>query len=236
MAELILNSRFGRAIFRTVRVCRLSRVLEIGSRDGDGSTQVLIAAMQPLPDKRLVCLEIEEPHAANLRCNTAAYPWVDARCESSISWSSFTPRDFARDVWAHYASADEEKERRIHGYWQRDIEYLKSVDQGFLEGSIENFDAALLDGGVFTGDDEFRLLRDRADCFMLDDVFRGFKNRRVHDQLLADPAWVCIFEDRMERLGTSIFVRRRRWPAFPRRWLRRAVAEAALRFGSFRPA
>ncbi len=236
MAELILNSRFGRAIFRTIRVCQLRRVLEIGSRDGDGSTQVLIAAMQPLPDKRLVCLEIEKPHEIKLRANTAAYNWVETRCESSISWSSFTLRDFDRDVWRHYSSTDEEKQRRIRGHWTRDIQYLQSIESGFLERSREFFDAALLDGGVFTGDDEFRLLRDRVDCFMLDDVFHGFKNRRVHESLLTDPAWTCVFEDRSERLGTSIFVRRHRLPRLARRWFRGLVAEAALRCGSFRPA
>lgn len=236
MAELILNSRFGRAIFRTIRVYRLSRVLEIGSRDGDGSTQVLIAALHPLAKRRLVCLEIEEPHAETLQRHTSAYPWVEARCESSISWSSFTLRDFDRDVWVHYSSKDEEKHRRIRGHWTRDVQYLQSIERGFLEHSREFFDAALLDGGVFAGDDEFRLLKDRVDCFMLDDVFHGFKNRRVHDRLLADPDWVCVFEDRSERLGTSIFVRRSRRPNLSRRWLRHLVAEVALRCNSFRPA
>ena len=58
MAEITLNCGFGRAAFLAVRVFKLRRILEIGSYDGDGSTQVLISAMKPLRPKRLVCLEM----------------------------------------------------------------------------------------------------------------------------------------------------------------------------------
>ena len=42
---------------------------------------------------------------------------------------------------------------------------------------------------------------------MLDDVFRAFKDNRVHRELLEDKEWKLIYEDATIRHGASIFVR-----------------------------
>lgn len=234
MAEVTFNSKFGRAVFITVRVYQLRVVLEIGSCDGDGSTQVLAEAMRPFVGHRLVCLEIDEERFGNLRRNVAAMPWIEPRQESSISWGAFTLRDFENDVWSRHPSRDEATRERVHGYWLRDCRYLKGVATGYLERDQTRFDATLLDGGVFTGDDEFRLLRERTDCFMLDDVFSGFKNARVEAILRDDRDWKRLFADRTERLGTAIYVRKTRQPSASVKLLRTAMAWSDFYFLSLR--
>lgn len=186
MAEVVLHSGFAKAVFLAVRVFRLRNVLEIGSYDGDGSTQVLIAAMRWLHPKRLVCLEMREDRHANLRKNTAAFPWVEPVCASTISWNSFSNRDFETDVLPHLGELSEAAIARRKSFWESDVRLIKEAPAGHLEATSEAFDGVLIDGGAYSAFDEFRLLRDRCRCFMLDDVFRGFKNKKVFDTLVTD--------------------------------------------------
>ncbi|MBJ7390978.1 MAG: hypothetical protein JHC85_05380, partial [Chthoniobacterales bacterium] len=182
MAEITLNCGFGRAAFLAVRVFKLRRILEIGSYDGDGSTQVLISAMKPLRPKRLVCLEMRPERFANLQTNTRRYSWVEAACASTISWDGFSNRDFEVDVLPHLeASLDAAAIQRRKGFWESDARIIKTSTRGYLEENAETFDAVLIDGGAYSAYDEFRLLRDRSRCFMLDDVFRGYKNKKVFE-------------------------------------------------------
>lgn len=216
MAEVILRSEFGRAMFMAVRVLHLRSLLEIGSFDGDGSTQVLISALKSFREKRLVCLELRRERYAKLKENTSAYPWVESHCAPSISWEDFTLRDFDQDIWPHFASSDPEIYLRVKGWWVEDTELVKSSQAaGYLESTTEEFDGVLIDGGEFSGYDEFRLLRQRAKCFLLDDVFKVFKNRRVFAELSDDPAWRLFYVNRDDRNGTAIFCRSDCMPAPP---------------------
>jgi hypothetical protein len=228
MPELTINSKFGHAIFRVVRAHSFRRILEIGSFDGDGSTQVLIRAMAGLSDPCLVCLEMRTDRFSNLLKNTAGIPWVRAVNASSISWGSFTGKDFDKDILPHLSEHAEPDPEVIRTWWEDDAKLMKSSGDGFLETNRESFDAVLIDGGEFTGYDEFRLLKDRADCFFLDDVFRAYKCKKVFDELSADGEWEAVYIDRNERHGTAAFVRKSRWGGTFRRSFYRARGSLAL--------
>ncbi len=208
MAEVVLHSGFAKAVFLAVRVFGLRNVLEIGSYDGDGSTQVLIAAMRRLHPKRLVCLEMREDRHANLRKNTASFDWVEPVCASTISWESFSNRDFERDVLPHLGELPDAAVQRRKGFWDSDVRLIREAPAGYLETNQESFDGVLIDGGAYSAFDEFRLLRTRSRCFMLDDVFRGFKNKKVFDTLVTDRAWFAFHVDTLNRNGTAIFCRK----------------------------
>jgi len=210
MAELVINSKFGGVVFRLVRTLRFEKILEIGSFDGDGSTQVLIEAMKPFATKRLVCLELREDRFQNLVRNTSRHPWVELVNASSISWKSFSNRDFDSDIWPHYAGASAEDYARVKSWWQSDVSAIQGSFRAYLEEEEEFFDAVLIDGGEFSGYDEYRVLRKRTDCFILDDVFKAFKNNRVFKELSDDGMWSLLHADRDDRNGTAIFVRKDR--------------------------
>jgi len=210
MPEITLHSGFGRAMFRTIRAFSLRRILEIGSFDGDGSTQVLAVALAPLESPDLTCLEMREDRFSNLLRNTAHLPWVKAVRASSVGWGSFTARDFDKDIWPSFGSQPKDFYDRVKSWWVDDVRHIKAETRGFLDQSDAGFDAALIDGGEFSGFDEFRLLKDRVDCFFLDDVFHAFKNRKVYEALHIDADWHAVFIDRSERNGTAIFVRKAR--------------------------
>jgi hypothetical protein len=207
MPEVTLKDSFGKAMDRTIRDYRFQSCLELGSFDGDGSTQVIIQALAAGRNPRLVCIEADPERFKNLVANTSGFPWVRNVCASTISRSSFTLSDFDRDVWNSPHNHLEFPYEQVKGWWNEGLEFLESAGDGFLDTSSEAFDVVLIDGGEFCGYDEFRLVKDRSQCLLLDDVFKAYKNSRVHAELLSDPHWKLVWEDRMVRHGASIFVR-----------------------------
>lgn len=207
-AEITLQDEFGQAIARTIRAWDFQSVLEIGSFDGEGSTQVFLSALQDVPDRRLVCIEADPFRYAMLAERVAGLSGVRCVYGSSISLASLTLEDFATDVWRSPYNFLRYPRDIVEGWWRKSVLYLATVKHGFLETTQEDFDVALIDGDEFTGYDEYRLVKHRVKCLMLDDVFHAFKCNRVHEELRHDPAWRCIWSSVFVRNGAAIWVRK----------------------------
>lgn len=207
-AEITSSDSFGQAIALTMQAFGFSSVLEIGSFDGLGSTQVFIEALKARPLKRLVCLETNPTRWQQLCVNTTGYSWVKPVCQSSISLASLTPKDFDNDVWQSPYNGLHYPRDEVHGWWEETQRYLACVREGYLEATSDTFDAVLIDGDEFTGYDDFRLVKDRVACIMLDDAFNAYKCHRANRELAADPAWYPLWCDSTVRNGAAIWVRR----------------------------
>lgn len=202
MPEITLGDEFGRAIAATIRDCRVQSVIEIGSWDGAGSTTVLMHALEPMRDKRLVCIEPDAHRHAALQRLVANKPWIATVCSRSVSRQNMTHREFD-DVWRSPYNRLLYPEAQVREWFseQRD-------GPGYLETlTDERFDAALIDGCEFCGWDDYRLLKNRVRVLMLDDVFHAFKCSRAHEDLRCDPKWSCIWSSAFIRNGASIWVR-----------------------------
>jgi hypothetical protein len=207
-AEITLADSFGQAIAVTVRALGIESVLEVGSFDGLGSTKVFIEALRHASDPKLTCLEADLMRHRELVMNTVRHPWVECVCQSSISMDSLTPRDFDRDVWHSPDNHLRYPREMVRGWWDETLMRLVSVESGYLEGTSETYDAALIDGDEFCGYDDYRLVKDRVRCLMLDDVFHACKCARAHRELGDDPAWRLMWFDSTVRNGAAIWVRR----------------------------
>ena len=208
MPEITLADQFGREIRRTLLEFRLSRVLEIGSWDGTGSTAVIVGALSELHGPELTCLEIDAARCDVLRRNLLPYEWANPHCRSSISFASFTPKDFDRDVWQSPHNYLGYPRELVEQWWHGTLEQLNTVDIGYLEEFPDaEYDAVLIDGCEFTGWDEFRLVRERTRCVMLDDAFSAYKTARVHATLLDAPEWRLVWANRHVRNGAAIWMR-----------------------------
>lgn len=208
-AEITASDSFGRAIAETVQHFGFDSVLEIGSFDGLGSTQVFIESMEMLPGpKRLVCLEASPARWQELVANTRGCSWITPVCGSSISPASFTPKDFDRDVWNSPYNGLQYQREVVRGWWEATQQQLAGVREGFLERYAADYDAVLIDGDEFCGFDDFRLIQNHTRCIMLDDVFHAYKCNRANRELAADPEWFCIYSDSTVRNGAAIWVRR----------------------------
>lgn len=206
-AEITLADPFGAAIVRTIRTYGFETVLEIGSFDGLGSTQVFIEALRHAADPRLVCLEANPTRYRQLLVNTTPHPWVKCVCQSSVSLVSLTPRDFDRDVWESPHNALRYPREMVRGWWHETQRQLACVRVGYLETLAESFDVALVDGDEFCGYDDYRLVAGRVRCLMLDDVFHAYKCRRAQSELLEDPAWRLEWASAEVRNGAAIWIR-----------------------------
>lgn len=207
-AEITSSDTFGQVILLTMQAFGFSSVLEIGSYDGLGSTQVFIEALKQRPSPRMVCLEPNPMRWQSLCLNTIEHSWIKAVCQPSISLASLTPKDFESDVWQSPYNGLPYPRETVHGWWQESQRYLSCVRGGYLESSVEEFDVALIDGDEFTGYDDYRLVKDRVRCIMLDDAFHAYKCHRANRELASDPAWFPAWCNSTVRNGAAIWVRR----------------------------
>lgn len=202
MPEITLNDEFGRAIAQTIVACRVESVIEIGSWDGLGSTTVLMHALEPMPGKRLVCVEPNPVRHAALQGVVADRPWVTTVCRRSVSRETMTPQEFA-EVWRSPYNRLRYPEDEVRRWWGE-----QRGGPGYLETlTDERFDAALIDGCEFCGWDDCRLLKNRVRVLMLDDVFHAYKCSQAHEDLRRDPKWSCIWSSAFVRNGASIWIR-----------------------------
>jgi len=210
MPEITLSDEFGRAISQTVLTYGFRSAIEIGSWDGSGSTAILAGTLAAR-GTRLVAIESDRLRHAQLAARYADRSWVYCYHGSSISQRSLTPQCFA-DVWLSPHNGLRYPEDAVAGWWQEFVVYMAGKPggvPGYLEQNTgERFDVALIDGSEFTGWDEFRLLRDRVSCFMLDDAFHAYKCSRARVELLSDPQWHLVWASSYVRNGAAIFVKK----------------------------
>ena len=214
MGEITRNDQFGKAIIDTVSNYGIKTVLEIGSWDGTGSTQCFIEGMEKLDNKRLICLEVYMDRFKQLCANTAKHSWVECYNQSSISYDNMLYKNFD-DIWeSPYNFIPKEDQNGstklvVSEWFRQDIEMMNKFRSGYIEEHPdETYDAVLIDGGEFSGYSEFKLLRDKAKFFILDDYYKAFKNRQVADELSKDPNWEAIAGNKHTRNGWAIFKRK----------------------------
>jgi hypothetical protein len=206
-AEITLADSFGQAIARTIRAYGYESVLEIGSFDGLGSTQVFIEALRHAAEPRLVCLETNATRYRQLLLNTAGHPWVQCLCKPSISLASLTPTDFERDVWESPYNRLFYPHDLVRSWWIDTQAFYRHGEPGYLETNADAFDVVLVDGDEFSGYDDYRLAKSRCRCLMLDDVFHAYKCNRAHAELATDPEWRLEWSSADVRNGAAIWVR-----------------------------
>jgi hypothetical protein len=212
MPEVTIDDSFGKAIFETISNYRIFSVLEIGAFNGDGSTQVIAKALKSKGKNiSLTCLEYNHEWYRELINNTVAFPFVTAVNQSSIGKGSFTNWNFESDVWnsPYNGLKSQYSEEQVKGWHQNDVCLMEKNVTGYLEETTESWDAALIDGGEFCGWDEFRLVKQRTHCIMLDDAYKAFKTFRSRIELSRDPDWIMIWNDPYIRNGAAIFVRKK---------------------------
>ena len=207
MAEITDKSPFGNAIRRTILRYDIKHVLEIGAFDGDGSTLVIAQALSLKSGSvSLASLESNPNRFDNLCKNAKPYAFVHPFCVSSIGRNAFTAWDFEADVWNSPFNGIKHAKEAVRQWHTHDADMIRGVESGFLEQETRGWDAALIDGGEFSGYDEFRLLKERTRCFFLDDSYSAFKTNRVRHELGDDVNWRMIWADQQSRNGAAIFV------------------------------
>jgi len=196
----------------------VSTILEIGSGDGQGSTEALYLGMKSNPTKpRLFCLEISKSRCARLAARYETAINIYIYNASSISRDRLPTEEKVRAFYENVPSALNEAPFSTVLSWLRvDREYMSRSDirQDGIDfirrsHSISVFDLVLIDGSAFTGYEEYREVYG-ARYIALDDVF-SFKCYQAYQDLKIDRNYELIFEGSV-RNGFAIFRRRRSDP------------------------
>lgn len=211
----IKNDAFYNAMYRLAKNEAISTILEIGSSSGDGSTEAFVRGLQENPNRpTLFCMEISKPRFAALQKRYENLALVRCYNVSSIPLASFPQAsDVATFMDSTRSNLDMYGKKRVLGWLQQDIEYVKSanvptngIEMIKAENDIEYFDIVLIDGSEFTGMAEFKLVYG-ANYILLDDI-NTFKNYANYQQLLHDSYYELIEQDKHLRNGYAIFKRK----------------------------
>ena len=210
--EIHLNEPFGYEIYQTITKYNLKKNLEIGSWDGEGSTNCFVEAMKLLSNPRLlVCVEIIEDKFLKLRDRYSDENFVTPVMNSSINYDEMIYKDF-ESLWNSPFNKirKEYSKELVQSWFDRDINLLKTVEKGAIaQYKTHEWDSVLIDGGEFTGYSEYALLKDKTKIFFLDDVHHAFKCNQVYHELLQDTNnWELLKEDKTTRNGFAIFKRK----------------------------
>lgn len=206
--EINLQEEFGRCLYDTVLEYNLCRNIEIGSWDGEGSTHCFVEAMKVLQGaKKLACIELIEEKCKILSQRYKDVPFVEAICNSSISYDELAVKDF-NEIWQSPFNNlkpvyDIETVRR---WYERDIDTLTKIKSGALSTLVkQRWDSVLIDGGEFTGYSEFKIIEPHVRFIFLDDVHNAYKCNEVYHELKNNKRWVIIAENSSVRNGYAIF-------------------------------
>ena len=211
----IKNDAFYQTIYKLAQTEPIATILEIGSSSGEGSTEAFVSGISKNPSHpTLFCMEVSKTRFAALKKHYQHLPYVKCYNVSSVPLEAF-PKE--SEVSKFYNST--QTSLRLYGlktvlvWLKADIDYVKNarVPQTGIyiiktENNIKNFDMVLIDGSEFTGMAELKLVYG-ARFILLDDI-TAFKNYANYKQLLADPDYALVEENKQLRNGYAIFKRK----------------------------
>lgn len=212
IAPEIKNDAFYDIICSLAKNESIKTILEIGSSNGEGSTEAFVQGISQNPQHpTLFCMEISKPRFEALKKHYQHTPYVRCYNVSSISLEHFPTEDviisFLNTTPTNLNMYGCE---RVLGWLRQDMEYVKNsqVPQHGIElikqeNKIKFFDMVLIDGSEFTGTAEFKLIYG-ARFILLDDI-NAFKNYANYQTLLKDPLYELVTQDKTLRNGFAIF-------------------------------
>lgn len=208
----IKEDSFYEAIYRIASTEPINTILEIGSSNGQGSTDAFVKGIGENNSRpTLFCIELSEPRFLALQNHYRNNPQVTCCRVSSVPLESFPSEE---EVLQFMRTIDtplrDFTENEVIRWLRQDIDYIKQSDapkEGIelirSQYEIKNFDVVLIDGSEFTGKAEFPLIYG-ARWIFLDDI-RTFKNYNNYTYLLEDPLYELVERDLSLRNGYAIF-------------------------------
>lgn len=208
----IVNDGFSRLISQVAAEPSVSTAVEIGSSNGAGSTQALVAGLQAKPYKRLYCLEVSAPRFADLCAMYSGQPWVIPINTTSVGLTDFPTAANVADFYRRHPDSPMRRTslRTVLRWLEQDVKYVSNLKEqrcgidlikdDLRDGTI---DLVLIDGSEFTGSAELQHLYGTA-YVLLDDI-RTFKNSLNYARLKDDRNYELIAEDPAYRNGYAAF-------------------------------
>lgn len=173
--QINLSEQFGRYIFDISSRPDVNIIVEIGSWNGQGSTRCVYEAIKGT-EKKLYSLEIDK---SMFDLATREYPKDDKNIQlilGKITDSMVDLNLYSDDFFVVYP-------REVQaGLLKKDIENSNSV-KNVLELIPQKIDFLILDGGEFSSDSEYNILKDRSRIIAADDT-KTIKSFHIRHDLI----------------------------------------------------
>jgi hypothetical protein len=208
----IKNDAFYDIIYKIAKNEPVKTILEIGSSNGQGSTDAFVKGIKENPNKpKLFCMEVSKVRFDALKQTYSNEPQVKCYNVSSVPLTDFPSE---QDIITFYNKTPSKLNLTplpmVLDWLRQDIEYVKieKVPQNGIEivkadNNIKNFDVVLIDGSEFLGIPELKQVYG-ATYILLDDVMT-YKNLINRLQLMNDSNYKLVEENMSVRNGYSIF-------------------------------
>lgn len=209
----IKNDKLYKIIQKIAREGAIKTVLEIGSSSGTGSTEAFVRGLRENSNQpTLFCMEVSQTRFAELNKCYGHEKFVKCYNLSSVSIEKFSTPEEVTDF---YNNIDNKLKKyplkQVLGWLKQDIEYIENTGLSTTNGikqikqdnKINHFDLVLIDGSEFTGAAELKEVYG-SEFILLDDIVT-FKNYKNHYQLIADPNYYLISQNKSVRNGYSVF-------------------------------
>lgn len=204
LSQVLIADELGQVIDGLVRTYKPKTVLEIGSSDGTGSTQVFINAMKATGGE-LFCLEMQAERYAQLVLNTAQYDFVHTIYCSSVGVEGMMPWSKVEDYhqmfpqWNCWKSLTMEE---FKTWYDNQTKQIPLMDEGIFITDT-TFEMVFIDGSPFTALEEFHQV-EGAGIIILDDTM-DIKCFDVFNTLTLHPDYMLIHRNDKYRNGYAVF-------------------------------
>jgi hypothetical protein len=210
----IAGDAFAEVIEEIGATAGVQEILEIGSSSGEGSTAAWVRGALRNPERpRIHCLEVSAERYAALVERWRGHEFVHCHQISSVPVERFpSPEEVERFYREVQSPLNQYALETVLGWLRQDVDYLREHDlssagiaQVKAQGSIEAFDAVLIDGSEFTGRAELDEVYG-ARFLLLDDT-ETFKNWENMRRLQGDAGYRLKRADPKTRNGFAVFER-----------------------------
>jgi len=192
----------------------IKTVLEVGASSGDGSTEALVMAMEPLPEKTLYTIEADQARFDLLQKRYADKDWVKPVNKSSIHLNQYPTKGQVEDFYnTTLTQLNQYPLDFVLSWYDTEIEKIKylndkvgAIDQITFDNNIDHFDLVLLDGSPFTGYQEYQKIVG-AKIIILDDII-DIKHHYTQLALRDNKEYECIFLNATLRNGFAVWAKR----------------------------
>ena len=188
-------------------------MLEVGSGDGSGSTQALIAGLKSKVDARLGCLETRPERFRFLfECLIKCQISYTARRESSVPVKNWMTAIQVMDFYeSHLTALNRFTIEEVMAWLSGEIVHARDLSQHGIESiktewGVKEFDLVLLDGCPFCGVEDLKAVIG-SKIIVLDDIW-CVKNYDNFRDLQLDPKYQLDYIDMYCRNGWAVFVRK----------------------------
>lgn len=196
--QINLDSSLGRLLANLAKTH--NSIVEIGTWNGQGSTQCILSTLLTRPDQSW--------HFTSLECNETMFQQAMQFWHNKITVEQQQQVEFLLGTILNLQdlpSLDilEKQQGFVQEWYEQDIAWLKQT-VNHLDKLPATVDLLILDGGEYTTYSEWQLLKSRVTTVVLDDT-KTCKCRDIYQELHQDQDWLVVADHPNDRNGWAVF-------------------------------